>query len=396
MKSSSQLIVKRTIPAKPRPKPNANPQRRQRVAQQYLASEMRALGMVAQPRLRAQRRLDAPAPGSRKTTVAPVAIATGQGGSSPMIRASRDSSRIVHREFLANITGSTAFTVSQSIAVNPGLPTSFPWLSSQAQGWESYRFNKLRFCYYTRTGTNVPGSLLMIPDYDAADSAPASEQIASTYEDVSEDAPWKDIVCALRPSAMDSIGPKHFVRTGPLPANQDIKTFDVANLFVATVDGTAASWGKLWVEYDVEFFTPQLPSLGAITQSATLAAGGGTIAAATPFGAVPVSLSSGIQLSGNPASNVLTISGMQIGTEYSIAYGAVGTVITVCNLSTFTGMTLKSNVANSSDISAAQTSAGAHVTVTATAASGTVQVSLTATTITALSVVACAIPTSSF
>jgi len=207
--------------------------------------------------------------GKQKQASAAAAYATGQRSQPPSIVASRDSSRIVHRELVGSITGSTAFSVVNELALNPGIAATFPWLSSQALAWEQYRFNKLRFCYYTRTGSSTPGSMLLVPDYDAADAAPGSEQIASSYEDVAEDAPWKDICCELRPSAMHSMGPKKYVRTGPLAANLDIKTYDAGNLFPCTTDGTAVSWGKLWVEYDVSLFVPQLPPVGLPSSVAT-------------------------------------------------------------------------------------------------------------------------------
>lgn len=191
------------------------------------------------------------------------AYSSQQRSQAPRINASRDQCRIVHRELVASVTGSVAFTVAQALALNPGLSATFPWLASQAQNWEQYRFDRLKLCYYTRTGSDVPGSVQLIPDYDAADSAPSSEQIASTYEDVSEDAPWKDISCVLRTAAMHPMGPKKFIRTGPLAANLDVKTYDVGNFFLATMDGTAVNWGKLWIEYDVTLFSPQMPPAGS-------------------------------------------------------------------------------------------------------------------------------------
>jgi len=196
------------------------------------------------------------------------AYASGQATAPPRITADRNTSRIVHRELISSVSGSSAFAVAASFALNPGISATFPWLSTQAQSWEQYRFNLLRFCFYTRTGSTTVGSLMMVPDYDAADAAPASEQIASSYEDVSEDAPWKDIACVLRPSAMHSNGPKKFVRSGPLPANLDIKTYDAGNLFVCTTDGSAVGWGKLWVEYDVTLSVPQLNPQGVLDPDA--------------------------------------------------------------------------------------------------------------------------------
>lgn len=201
---------------------------------------------------------------SMASAYAPNAIATGTKSMEPLIRGGRNSCRIVHRELVASISGSASFTVGQSIPLNPGLASSFPWLASQAQAWEEYRFHKLKFCYYTRTGTQTTGSLQIVPDYDAADAAPATEQIASSFEDVVEDAPWKDLECRLNPQAMYSMGPKKFIRTGALAANLDIKTYDVGQLFVCSTDGAAVNWGKLWVEYDVEFFVPASPSSGIV------------------------------------------------------------------------------------------------------------------------------------
>jgi len=209
--------------------------------------------------------------------------------------------------------------------LNPGMSSTFPWLSTQAQAWESYRFNKLRFCAYTRCATSVPGSLMLIPDYDAADAAPATEQIASSYEDVEEGVPWKDSCAVLKPAAMHALGPRKFIRQGALSANQDIKTYDAGSLFVGTTDGTAVNWSKLWVEYDVTLFTPQLPSGGAYvgtmlhTQSLTAPT------TAAPLGATVTT----VPVSNSPctfAGQVLTFTKTGV---FSIVYNAIaGTSVT--------------------------------------------------------------------
>jgi len=258
--------------------------------------------------------------GAGRQTAAAAAYSSAQSQRAPRIQASRDNCRIVHRELIGSVVGSAAFAVPLTFAVNPGLPASFPWLSTQAQAWETYRFNKLRYCYYTRTGTGVPGSCMLVPDYDAEDSAPISEQVASSYEDVEEDAPWKDICCELRPSAMFSIGPKKFVRTGAVPAGTDVKTYDAAQLFVCTTDGTAVNWGKLWVEYDVEFFTPQInpAGVGVLSQQHLVSTVAPTTAA--NFGA-PVS-SAGSANIVSVAGNVLTFN--QAG-QFNVVYQSSAT-----------------------------------------------------------------------
>ncbi len=221
----------------------------------------------------------------QKPSSVAAAYATGKQTRVPVIKRAPDRVRIIHSELVSSITGSVAFTLANGFALNPGLAATFPWLSSQAQGWERYRFHRLRFCYYTRTGSSTPGSFMMAPDYDASDPAPVSEQIASAYRDVAEDAPWKNICCELNAASLNSIGPSKFIRLGALAANQDIKTYDSGNLFAFTMDGTAVSWGKLWVEYDVELITPQLNALGSTVAAAQ--AFQGTCSSTDLVGAAP-------------------------------------------------------------------------------------------------------------
>jgi len=185
------------------------------------------------------------------------AYSTAQHLGPAKINKTAGGTRITHREFLGQITGTVAFTVSKFI-VNPGQTLTFPWLAPQAVQWESYRFHRLAFEYITRCGSTESGSVLMSPDYDAADATPTTELQLTTYDGATEDSPWRNQRNNLKPSAMFSMGSRKFVRgNGLLPASADIKTYDCANMFIATIGTAANAWGKLWVDYDVEFFTPQ-------------------------------------------------------------------------------------------------------------------------------------------
>lgn len=297
-------------------------------------------------------------------------------------RVSRNTARktcIGQEEFLVNVTGTTAFAVQQSFALNPGLAASFPWLSIEAQGWERYRFKKLNFRYTTSTGSTTPGTVTMAPDYDAADAPPASEQVALTYKNREYCPPWElDKLCRLSPAMMNAAFKEHFVRVGPIGANQDVKTYDVGNLHLCTSGGTAVQWGKVFVEYEVEFFNPQLPS-GGVSSASVLVGAGGSLAAATPFGAVPV-LSGALTLA-MPAKT-LSISGLMIGQEFSVCIICAGTGITAWNANgAVTGCVAKSVLYEG--IPAAATSGASCVTFTATAPTATVLYNVTATTVTA-------------
>lgn len=197
---------------------------------------------------------------------APVSSSRGVRGNAPrFVSRSNSGVRIVHREFIANISSSQNFTVAATFALNPGIAATFPWLSTQASCWEQYKFHNLKFCYYTRSPTSAGGSVLLVPDYDASDAAPFTEQIATSYADIVEEVPWTTTFCCkLSAKAMLGLAPRKYIRTNTLAANLDIKTYDSGNLFICTTDGTSSviNWGKIWVEYDVELFIPQLPPSG--------------------------------------------------------------------------------------------------------------------------------------
>lgn len=194
------------------------------------------------------------------SSFAAAAYSSGQVNREPIISPGNKMTRIVHRELLSTVTGSVAFSVFSSFAVNPGLAATFPWLSTQASGWEQFRFRRLCFEFITRCATTTVGSVILAPDYDAIDAPPSTELQATSYRDTTEDVPWKDQACVLDPLAMHPIGPKKYIRTG-LVANSDLKTYDVANMHVCTTgQADSSAIGKLWVCYDVELFVPQTGS----------------------------------------------------------------------------------------------------------------------------------------
>lgn len=204
---------------------------------------------VQKPRARTEMRA--------RGSFAPAAFATPQLVKEPRISMSKAGTVISHREFLGDVTGSVSFDVDKSLDINPGLAATFPWLSTQASGWEQYRFRKLDFELVTRAPTTATGGVYIAPDYDVLDSDPTSELQISTYRDTVEDACWKDQTCRLDPSAMFPMGPRKFVRDG-LVSSGDLKSYDAGRLYVATVgQADTSAIGKLWANYVIEFFVPQ-------------------------------------------------------------------------------------------------------------------------------------------
>lgn len=259
-----------------------------------------------------------------------VAYAKSGNSSKPQIRNGDNSCRVVHRELITNLVAPAANPTVWGIAtanefpLQPGSNITFPWLSNMALNWERYRFNKLRFRYLPRLGTQNSGSVSLIPDYDAADAAPSNEMIASSLQNMKEDACWKEIVIDLDPKSLNALSPSKFTRFGNLASNLDIKTYDSGNLFIATSDVTTNSQalGKVWVEYDVTFMTPQLPPSGSQT---SFMVNGGTTNQANPLGTAPV-LKGGIGAS--VSGQTVTLTGLEPGVEYVATTHAAGTGIT--------------------------------------------------------------------
>lgn len=320
--------------------------------------------------------------GAGKQAQAAAAYASSQkSGTAQIYRSGSDSCRIVHRELVASVTGTVAFTVGSSLALNPGLASAFPWLSTQAAGWERYKWNSLRYCYYTRTGSNIPGSVMMAPDFDASDTAPGSEVIASSYQHCEEDAPWKDIKCILPARELMGDMKEKYIRNGALAANQDIKTYDAGNFFLCTVDGTAVPWGKLWVEYDVTLITPQVPTGGF--QATGVLIGGGTMNQDAVFGPTASQLNTGpIAITASPTTATITIGNVHIGQELLIAWYVKGTTITTCTASAPVGMTTKTDASATTMVNAAGTSGAETQTFIVTALNPTLDINVIAASVT--------------
>jgi hypothetical protein len=169
---------------------------------------------------------------------------------------------VKHREFISDVGSTSLLFNSVTYALNPGLPGTFPWLSTIANSFESYQFQSLDFRYETQSGTTTAGRILLGVDYDASDEAPTTKAQVMAYESSVSSAVWSD--CDHKSLKKNLSKQKSFfVRRGALSANQDIKLYDVGNLYVCSQAlGIANSYGELYVDYVVKLSTPQIGKIG--------------------------------------------------------------------------------------------------------------------------------------
>lgn len=170
---------------------------------------------------------------------------------------------VKHREYITDIAGSVTFT-ARTFNINPGLITAFPWLANIANQYESYLFKSLHFIYEPACATTVAGSIMLAVDFDASDAAPTSKVQMMAYSNAVRSPPWEMTKYLSINSDLRKFGVQRYVRNSPVSG--DIKTYDIGNFFLATsnfADNTFV--GELYVEYELEFYTPQ--SSGTVGQA---------------------------------------------------------------------------------------------------------------------------------
>jgi len=200
-----------------------------------------------------------------KREFAPLALGRVRRSQRPVISSIGNNGDVViaHREYITDLSGSVGFAAI-SFPVNPGLPGTFPWLSSVASRFESYAFDKLCFKFETEKSASTNGSVLGAIDYDASDSAPANKTQVMSYRSATRSQTWEDFDMSSLSEDLHK-RKSYFTRFGSLTANEDIKLYDTGNFFFCTqgqADTTLV--GELYVEYIIRLMTPQIgnPGLG--------------------------------------------------------------------------------------------------------------------------------------
>jgi len=195
--------------------------------------------------------------------------------------------RIRHEEYITDIiANATGIFVVGSFSINPGISSTFPWLSTVAGRYEKYRFRELYFEYRAKCSTITNGSVISMVDYDAADATPINKQIMLGSNAIDSNL-WSDHIYQCNKENLIDAMDARYIRFSVQPPNTDIKTYDVGNYIIATQGSTTAVGGELFVCYDIELITPQLVN-NAISQSGTFVLGDpGTSTPLTIFGNVP-------------------------------------------------------------------------------------------------------------
>lgn len=198
-----------------------------------------------------------------------------------------------HREYIADITGSTAFTLT-SFPINPGLSSTFPWLSAVAQNYEEYVIRGLVFEFKSTSAnalnsTNTAlGTVIMATRYNVLAGNFSNKTEMENYEFSTSIKPSESamhpIECAVGESPLHVL----YVRSGVAAAG-DLRLYDIGNFQIATVGmQAAANIGELWCTYDVELLKPKVTGISGIPDADHIRFSTTNYGTTNPFGDTPL------------------------------------------------------------------------------------------------------------
>lgn len=219
-----------------------------------------------------------------KGVKAPIARSKVIRQSAPKFSKGKNGIIVHHREFIQDITTDSALDTFkvEFTEINPGLTSSFPWLSGIAPSFESYKFRRLIYEYVPYCASTTVGTIMLAVDWDVSDWEPGTKQQMLAYQ-TSVSAPlWEPVRLVCEPGNLAKFSLDHFVRTLD-PGQVDLKTYDVGCFYFGTSNNGLSnhSVGSIFVEYEVELLTPQIQADDSYRPSARLDATGSS--KAQPF-----------------------------------------------------------------------------------------------------------------
>lgn len=209
--------------------------------------------------------------------------------------------RVKRREFLGDVltSGVAGAFKNYAYAINPGLASTFPFLSQLASNYEEYCFDGLVFEFITSASpyisTSALGTVIASMEYNAASPVFSSkftmENSSAAVSTRLDKSLMYGVECASGSNAQNC----YYVRAGT--STIPLTSTDLGNFQIAVAPGvgvpTASVVGELWVTYDVALKRPVLypARVGSLSYYAT------ACSASAPAGTAVTTTSSG-RLSG--------------------------------------------------------------------------------------------------
>ncbi len=184
-------------------------------------------------------------------------------GRSRVVMSRRESLGIVYSSSTAGLFSISKYTI------NPGLASTFPWLSNFTSSFESYKPLGIVFEFKSTSGESVGstntalGSVVMGVQYNSYAADPTTRIQLEGFPGAVSVAPFQDALCGVECKVGTRPGNSLLIRNALVasPASGTDSLFDVGDFFIATegCQGTSVALGELWVTYKIELFNPVTP-----------------------------------------------------------------------------------------------------------------------------------------
>jgi len=181
---------------------------------------------------------------------------------------------ITFDEYIGEVNGSVTF-VATKYPLNPGLAGTFPKGSLKAALYSEWKQQSCEFYYKPEVSgfatQGQGGKVILAMDYNAGNPAPTTKQQVEIMHRV-DDMPYESMLLATDSASVNRSDAK-YIRTGPIPVDEDIKTFDGGNLWVCTFGQANTNVvGELHVRYSFVCSKPTLlnPAQGALLPNVTV------------------------------------------------------------------------------------------------------------------------------
>lgn len=220
-----------------------------------------------------------------------------EGNSPAAMHNSGQTTRVCHREYICDIVTSNSagqFKI-ESFPLQPGDPSTFPWVAELAQKFQKYRFLGAIVEFKSMsgdaiTGTNTAlGEVIISTNYNNADPNFINRSQMENTQYCSSAKPSVSFVhiieCDPKLQAQEML---YVSPTATPEVGLTVNEINWCNVQVATVgmQGTAVKVGSLYVTYELELVQPIELSLARGPAGDWFSGTGGSIIA--PFGTAPL------------------------------------------------------------------------------------------------------------
>jgi len=251
-------------------------------------------------------------------------------GQTPKFSSTHATNIVCHREYLGDLTGTSAFT-NTSYPLNPGLSQTFPWLSAIAANYQQYKFHGLVFEFRSLitdfVASGSPGVVVLTTNYNADQPAFISRQEAENAEFATAVKPTLNLMHMIECKPDETANKLYNVRTGNVPTGQDLRLYDYGLTQLITQANPSIDLGEVWVSYCVEFFKPVLDQENSSLEVVSSHIAKNGVTSAAPLGTVSLYQSGLLSVTSGPTA--YQINNAQVGVTYLINFNIFAATSTV-------------------------------------------------------------------